>query len=130
MDSQEATYSYDSFGAKTKSPYSAEHPEGMKASSRNVTGYILPPPKIPELGEKQKEQGYIFANEDIEDITNTHDTGIKSSEMSDELEGAEPKIAGDANNLNSLMQNSENSGDKEPTADAADNEFIKDFTKL
>lgn len=52
LDSQEATYSYDSFGAKTKSPYSAEHPEGMKASSRNVTGYILPPPKIPELGEK------------------------------------------------------------------------------
>lgn len=50
--------------------------------------------------------------------------------MSDELEGAEPKIAGDANNLNSLMQNSENSGDKEPTMDAADNEFIKDFTKL
>ena len=102
----------------------------MKASSRNVTGYILPPPKIPELGEKQKEQGYIFANDDIEDITNTHDTGIKSSEMSDELEGAEPKIAGDANNLNSLMQNSENNGDKEPTMDAADNEFIKDFTKL
>jgi hypothetical protein len=48
----------------------------MPSSNRNVTGYILPPPKIAELGEKQKEQGYIFANDDIEDITNTHDTGI------------------------------------------------------
>jgi|TARA_B110000285_G_C15024945_1_gene563644 hypothetical protein len=64
----------------------------MPSSNRNVTGYILPPPKIEEIGEKQKEQGYIFANDDIEDITNTHDTGLSHKEMSEELEGAEPKV--------------------------------------
>jgi hypothetical protein len=92
----------------------------MPSSNRNVTGYILPPPKIDELGEKQKEQGYIFANEDIEDITNTHDTGIKNSEMSAELEGNEPKvdmpnIAGDMSNLNQWMANSDNVSDREPS---------------
>lgn len=106
----------------------------MPSSNRNVTGYILPPPKIAELGEKQKEQGYIFANDDIEDITNTHDTGIQKQEMSEELEGAEPKIdmpnvQGDMGALNQWMSNSDNNSDKEPSS-MNDAEFIRDFTKL
>ena len=55
--------------------------------------------------------------------------------MSEELEGNEPKIElpnvqGDMNNLNQWISNSDNNGDSEPSSAAADNEFIKDFTKL
>jgi hypothetical protein len=55
--------------------------------------------------------------------------------MSEELEGNEPKIdmpnvQGDMNNLNQWISNSDNNGDSEPSSAAADNEFIKDFTKL
>jgi|TARA_B110001450_G_C17297039_1_gene349865 hypothetical protein len=54
--------------------------------------------------------------------------------MSEELEGAEPKIdmpnvQGDMGALNQWMSNSDNNSDKEPSS-MNDAEFIRDFTKL
>ena len=112
----------------------------MKSSSRNVTGYILPPPAITPLGdenpaelgfEKQSKPSYIWANYEIADITNTHDTGRKN-QINDDPENAPildgSKVAGDMDNMNNWISDAANSGDAEP--DKPKDDIVSDLTKL
>lgn len=69
-----------------------------------------------EIGEKQKDPAYIWGNNEITDILNTHDTGRQNT-FGDDPENVpdySPRINADMTNLNTWMSDAANADDKEP----------------
>lgn len=100
----------------------------------------MPPPSIAAIGdenpteigfEKQSKPSYIWADNEITDITNTHETG-RRNQINDDLEAAPSidgsKINGDMDNLNTWISDAANTGDAEP--DKPKDNIVEDLTKL